>query len=60
MGQYFMELLFFFIGMGLYCMPRIWSAEVTKPGKILVIGFSLYGILLLALSRQWWVRGSFA
>lgn len=46
MGQYFMELLFFFIGMGLYCMPRIWGAEI-KIWKKLVIGFSLYGILLL-------------
>lgn len=51
LGQYFTELLFFFIAMGLYCLLQIWSAEV-KIWKKCVIGLTSYVILILALTAN--------
>jgi hypothetical protein len=50
-GKHFTELLFFFLGLGLYCAPRIWSAEVKKWQK-LAIGLPLYSVLIVALTAD--------
>ena len=50
-GNYTIELLFFFIGMGFYSAPRIWVLG-AKLWQKLATGLVFYGILFVALTAD--------
>ncbi|CAI8288353.1 MAG: Uncharacterised protein [Opitutia bacterium UBA7350] len=51
LGHHFTALLMFFVGIGIYCGLRIWSADIKIRQK-LSISVLLYGILIFSLNTE--------